>query len=182
MNLKSNFVNGGCVYFSKKLKQTLRMQKSTLYRTICNISATKNSEDTRNTQISVELVKEILKYLFKEQEKAWLNILLFCKSVMNQRLVKWVTEIQNNNPRLDDLNKVADDLKLSIEASQDVWGQNKISGRKSTERKGWQQRSLDDLWDENENLQEKLRDLEERLQRDNTSVVGLEELKKDSWE
>ena len=51
----------------------------------------------------------------QEQEKFMLDILSRYITVMNQRLDKLVTEIKNNNARLDDLNEVIVDLKLSSE-------------------------------------------------------------------
>ena len=75
----------------------------------------KNRKEIEITQIYLELVKQILENLFKEQEKGLLDILSSYARVIKQRVYKLVTEIQNNNTGTDDLDKKEDGLKLNLE-------------------------------------------------------------------
>lgn len=75
----------------------------------------KNRKEIEITQIYLELVKQILENLFKEQEKGLLDILSSYARVIKQRVYKLVTGIQNNNTETDDLDKKEDGLKLNLE-------------------------------------------------------------------
>lgn len=75
----------------------------------------KNRKEIEITQIYLELVKQILENLFKEQEKGLLDILSSYARVIKQRVYKLVTGIQNNNTGTDDLDKKEDGLKLNLE-------------------------------------------------------------------
>lgn len=75
----------------------------------------KNRKEIEITQIYLELVKQILENLFKEQEKGLLDILSSYARVIKQRVYKLVTGIQNNNTGTGDLDKKEDGLKLNLE-------------------------------------------------------------------
>ena len=78
------------------------------------------SKDAGNTQISVQLMRKIFKNLFNEEEKAFLDILFNCLTVTNLHFYKVVSETPNKKARLNNLNKVTGDLKLSLEAFQSI--------------------------------------------------------------
>ena len=80
----------------------------------------KNTSNTSDASVSIELVKEIFTNMFKEQEEKLLNIVRNGISDTNARLDRLTQEISDNNIKLNDLSKETDDLKLSIETSQEI--------------------------------------------------------------
>ena len=87
----------------------------------------------------------------------------------------WLTqEISDNNIKLNDLSKETDDLKLSIETSQEITDEKfKEINKKLNNDKQQHDNEIDELWQENEYLREKLRDIEDRCRRDNLRIDGL---------
>ena len=73
----------------------------------------KNTSNTSDASVSIELVKEIFANMFKEQEEKLLNIVRNSISDTIARLDRLIQEISDNNIKLNDLNKEIDDLKLS---------------------------------------------------------------------
>ena len=73
----------------------------------------KNTSNTSDASVSIELVKEIFANMFKEQEEKLLNIVRNSISDTIARLDRLTQEISDNNIKLNDLNKETDDLKLS---------------------------------------------------------------------
>ena len=73
----------------------------------------KNTSNTNDASVSIELVKEIFANMFKEQEEKLLNIVRNSISDTIARLDRLTQEISGNNIKLNDLNKETDDLKLS---------------------------------------------------------------------
>ena len=87
-------------------------------------SAAKNSYSTvsddntddfsiNNDLLTIDSVKEIFKEMFKEQQNALVNI-------VSQNTTKLTMEIKDNNDQLNNIMKETDDLKLSIEAYQNI--------------------------------------------------------------
>ena len=87
-------------------------------------SAAKNSYSTvsddntddfsiNNDLLTIDSVKEIFKEMFKEQQNALVNI-------VSENTTKLTMEIKDNNDQLNNIMKETDDLKLSIEAYQNI--------------------------------------------------------------
>ena len=75
---------------------------------------------TESANISVELVKEIFTDMFLKQEQNVLDIVQRGAADTNSQ-IDWLTqEIKDNNTMLDVLRKETDELKLSVEASQEM--------------------------------------------------------------
>ena len=123
----------------------------------------KNTSNTSDASVSIELVKEIFTNMFKEQEEKLLNIVRNGISDTNARLDRLTQEISDNNIKLNDLSKETDDLKLSIETSQEITDEKfKEINKKLKNDKQQHVNEIDELWQENEYLREKLRDIEDR--------------------
>ena len=123
----------------------------------------KNTSNTSDASVSIELVKEIFTNMFKEQEEKLLNIVRNGISDTNARLDRLTQEISDNNIKLNDLSKETDDLKLSIETSQEITDEKfKEINKKLKNDKQQHGNKIDELWQENEYLREKLRDIEDR--------------------
>ena len=75
---------------------------------------------TESVNISVELVKEIFTDMFLKQEQKILDIVQRGAADTNSRIDRLTQEIKDNNTRLDVLRKETDELKLSVEASQEM--------------------------------------------------------------
>ena len=133
----------------------------------------KITSNISDASVSIELVKEIFTNMFKEQEEKLLNIVRNGISDTNARL-DWLTlEIRYNNIKLNDLSKETDDLKLRIETSQEITDKKFKEINKKLKNDKQHVNEIDELWQENEYLYEKLRDTEDRSQRDNLRIDGL---------
>ena len=121
--------------------------------------------------------------MFKEQEEKLLNIVRNGIPDTNAPL-DWLTrEISDNNIKLNELSKETDYLKLSIETSQEITEEKfKKMNKNLTNDKQQHDNKIDELWQENEHLREKLRDIEDRSRRDNLRVDGLQEVENKTWE
>ena len=134
-------------------------------------------------QVSVDLVREIFSQMFKEQEETIIQIITSCTSVIYQRLDKQTQEIQDNNARMDLITKDTEELKLSLNASQDMLeGKMKKVEETLYKQKAEHEYNINELWNENEYLHEKLRDMEDRSRRDNLRIDGLKEMENESWD
>lgn len=78
----------------------------------------------------MELVKEIFTDIFLKQEQKILGIILIGTADTNSRRDRLIQAIKDNSTRLDVLRKKLDELKLSIEASQQMI-ENKIEKSES---------------------------------------------------
>ena len=143
----------------------------------------KITSNISDASVSIELVKEIFTNMFKEQEEKLLNIVRNGISDTNARLDRLTQEISDNNVKLNDLSKETDVFKLSIEISQEITGKKfKEINKKLKNDKQQHGNKIDELWQENEYLREKLRDIEDRSQCDNLRIDGLQEVENETWE
>ena len=80
------------------------------------------------------------------------------------------------------LRKEIDNLKLSVEASQEMMEKKleKAEGKVKL-YKLEHDKDINELWQENEHLREKMRDLEDKSRRDNFRVDGLKEIENETW-
>ena len=121
--------------------------------------------------------------MFKEQEEKLLNFVRNGISDTNARLDRLTQEISDNNIKLNYLSKETDGLKLSIETSQEIIDEKfKEINKKLNNDKQQHGNEIDELWQENEYLREKLRDIVDRCRRDNLRIDGLQEVENETWE
>ena len=59
--------------------------------------------------------------MLKEQEQALIKILFSSTNTLNQRLDELTLEVTDNNNKLKEICKETDDLKLSLDASLNVY-------------------------------------------------------------
>ena len=80
-------------------------------------------EETENhlQNVSIETIKELFIEMFKAQEKTIRKIVSSCNSDTIVRLDRLSEEIQDNNERLEKLNKEIVDLKIGLETSQEIF-------------------------------------------------------------
>ena len=67
------------------------------------------------------MIKELFTEMFKAQEETTRKIVSSCNSDTIVRLDRLSQEIQDNNERLEKLNKETADLKISLETSQEIF-------------------------------------------------------------
>ena len=143
----------------------------------------KNTSNTSDVSIYIELVNEIFTNMFKEQEEELLNI---ARNGISDTNAFGLVNARNkwyNNIKLNALSKETDDLKLSIETSQEITS-NKFKKIDIKPKNDKQQHGneIDEIWQENEYLRERLRDMEDRSRRDNLRIDGLKEVENEIWE
>ena len=111
-------------------------------------------------------MKEIFTDMFLKQEQKILDIVQRGAADANPRIDRLTQEIKDNNTRLHVLRKETDELKLSVEASQEMMGKkfDKAEGKLKS-HKLQHDKDINELWQENEYLDEKMRDLEDRSRR-----------------
>ena len=133
--------------------------------------------------ISIETIKELFIEMFKAQEETIRKIVSSCNSDTIMRLDRLSKEIQDNNERLEKLNKETVDLKLSLETSQEIFEKKlqKVNDN-LREQKQKHKEDINELWKDNDQLCERLRDLEDRSRRDNLRTDGIAELENETWE
>ena len=87
------------------------------------------------------------------------------------RLDRLSEEIQDNNERLEKLNKETVDLKISLETSQEIFEKKfkKVDDNLSKQKQK-HKRGINELWKDDDQLCERLRDLEDRSPRDNLRI------------
>ena len=74
-------------------------------------------------------------------------------------------------------------MTSSIETSQEITNEKfKEINKKLNDDKQQHGNEIDELWQENEYLREKLRDIEDRCQHNNLRIDGLQEVENETWE
>ena len=109
--------------------------------------------------------------MFKVQEETIRKIVSSCNSDTIVRLDRLSEEIQDNNERLEKLNKETVDLKISLETSQEIFEKKfkKVDDNLSKQKQK-HKRGINKLWKDDDQLYERLRDLEDRSPRDNLRI------------
>ena len=132
---------------------------------------------------SIEMIKELFTEMFNVQEETIRKIVSFCSSDTIVRLDRLSQEIQDNNERLEKLNKETADLKISLETSQEIFEKKfqKVDDNLS-EQKQKHQEDINELWKDSNQLCERLRDLEDRSRCDNLRIDGMAEVENERWE
>ena len=99
------------------------------------------------------------------------------------RLDRMSEEIQDKNERLEKFNKETVDLKTSLETSQEIFEKNfqKVNDNLSKQKQKLKE-DINELWKDNDQLCERLKDLEDRSRRDNLMIDGIAEVQNEMWE
>ena len=118
--------------------------------------------------------------MFLKQEQKILDILQRGAADTNSGIDQLTQEIQGNNTKLHVLRKETDELNLSI---------SRNNGKKIEKAEGkvksyklQNDKDINELWQENEHLREKMRDLEDRSRGNNLRVDGLKKIDNETWE
>ena len=121
--------------------------------------------------------------MFKAQEETIRKIASSCNSDTVVRLDRLSEEIQDNNERLEKLNKETVDLKISLETSQEIFEKKfeKVNDNLSKQKQK-RKEDINELWKDNDQLCERLRDLEDRSCRDDLRIDGIAEVENETWE
>ena len=93
-------------------------------------------QEDNDKQLSISLVIEIFLNIFEEQNKKTVEMLKAHEenvtsiidnklSSINQRLDKLAFDINNNLTSINEIRIKSDDLTLSLETSQSIWGKRK---------------------------------------------------------
>ena len=119
--------------------------------------------------------------MFKAQEETIRKIVSSCNSDTIVRLDRLSEEIQDNNERLEKFNKETVDLKISLETSQEIFEKKfqKVNDNLSKQK---HKEDINELWKDNDQLCERLRDHEDRSRRDNHRIHGIAEVENETWE
>ena len=128
-------------------------------------------------------MKEIFTDMFLKQEQKVLGIVQCGPADGNSRIDRLTQEIKENNTRLDVLRKETDELKLNLEVSQEMMERKfeKAEGKVKS-YKLQHDKDINELWQQNEYLREKMRDVEDRSRRDKLRIDGLKEIDNETWE
>ena len=135
-----------------------------------------------NEIISINTVKELFQEMFKEQQKALLDIVSTNTTPLQKSLDRLSIQIQDNSNRLENIIKETDDLKLSLEATQEMQDEKIKSVQKlvaEVEKKYKQE--IESLIMKNKEQDDKLRVLEDRSRLDNLRFDGIPEYKNETW-
>ena len=156
----------------KRLTETLNEQSNKVDKT-----------EKQLQNISIETIKELFIEMFKAQEETIRKIVSSCNSDTIVRLDRLSEEIQDNNERLEKLNKETVDLKISLETSQEIFEKKfqKVNDNLSKQKQKHKE-DINELWKDNDQLCERLRDLEDRSRRDNLRIDGIAEVENETWE
>ena len=156
----------------KRLTETLNEQSKKVDKT-----------EKQLQNISIETIKELFIVMLKAQEETIRKIVSSCNSDTIMRLDRLSEEIQDNNERLEKLNKETVDLKISLETSQEIFEKKfqKVNDNLSKQKQKHKE-DINELWKDNDQLCERLRDLEDRSRRDNLRIDGIAELENETWE
>ena len=156
----------------KRLTETLNEQSKKVDKT-----------EKQLQNISIETIKELFIEMFKAQEETIRKIVSSCNSDTIMRLDRLSEEIQDNNERLEKLNKETVDLEISLETSQEIFEKKfqKVNDNLSKQKQKHKE-DINELWKDNDQLCERLRDLEDRSRRDNLRIDGIAELENETWE
>ena len=91
-------------------------------------------------------------------------------------------EIKDNKDQLNNIIIETDDLKLSIETSQNITDDKLQDTENSIDKiKETSKREIEKLKKDNDDVNNKLRILEDRSRRDNLRFDGIEEWEEESW-
>ena len=156
----------------KRLTETLNEQSNKVDKT-----------EKQLQNISIETIKELFIEMFKAQEETIRKIVSSCNSDTIMRVDRQSEEIQDNNERLEKLNKETVDLKISLETSQEIFEKKfqKVNENLSKQKQKHKE-DINELWKDNDQLCERLRDLEDRSRRDNLRIDGIAEVENETWE
>ena len=156
----------------KRLTETLNKQSKKVDKT-----------EKQLQNISIETIKELFIEMFKAQEETIRKIVSSCNSDTIMRLDRLSEEIQDNNERLEKLNKETVDLKISLETSQEIFEKKfqKVNDNLSKQKQKHKE-DINELWKDNDQLCERLRDLEDRSRSDNLRIDGIAEVENETWE
>ena len=112
--------------------------------------------------------------MFKAQEETIRKMFSSCNSDTIVGLDRLSEEIQDNNKRLEKLNKETVDLKISLETSQEIFEKKfqKVNDNLSKQKQKHKE-DINELWKDNDQFCERLRDLEDRSRRDNLRIDGI---------
>ena len=135
-----------------------------------------------NEIITINTVKELFQEMFKEQQKALLNIVPTNTTPLQKSLDRLSIQIQGNSNRLENIIKETDDLKLSLEVTQEIQDEKIKSVEKlvkEAEKKYKQE--IESLIIKSKEQDDKLRVLEDRSRRDNLRFDGIPEYKNETW-
>ena len=128
-----------------------------------NEQSNKVDETEKQLQnISIETIKEFFIEMFKAQEETIRKIVSSCNSDTIVRLDRLSEEIQDNNEMLEKLSKETVDLKISLETSQEIFEKKfqKVNDNLSKQKQKYKE-DINELWKDNGQLCERLRDLAE---------------------
>ena len=133
--------------------------------------------------ISIETIKGLFIEMFKAQEETIRKIVSSYNSDTIVRLDRLSEEIQDNKERLEKVNKEAVDLKISLETSQEIFEKKfqKVNYNLSKQKQKHKE-DINELWKDNDQLRERLRDVEDRFRRDNLRIDGIAEVENETWE
>ena len=132
-----------------------------------NEESNKVDETEKHLQnISIEMIKELFTEMFKAQEETITKILSSCNSDTIVRLGQLSEEIQDNNEKLEKLNKQTQDLKISLETFQEIFEKKfqKVDDNLCKRKKNIRKTLT------NDHLCERVRD---RSRRDNLRIDGI---------
>ena len=119
--------------------------------------------------------------MFKEKQNALVNIVSQNTTPFQTSLDKLTMEIKENNDRLNNIIKEADDLTLSIETYQNITDDKLKDTENSIDKiKETSKREIEKLKKDSDDINNKLRILEDHSRRDNLRFDGIEEWK-ESW-
>ena len=99
------------------------------------------------------MLKELFTEMFKAQEETFRKIVSSCNSDTIVRLDRLSKEIQDNNERLEKLNKETVDLKISLETSQEIFEKKfqKVDDNLSKQKQKHKE-DINELWKDNDHL------------------------------
>ena len=149
-----------------------------------NEESNKVDETEKHLQnISIETIKELFIEMFKAQEETIRKIVSSCNSDTIVKLDRLSEEIQDNNERLEKLNKETVDLQISFETSQEIFEKKfqKVDDDLSKQKQKHKE-DIKELWKDNDQVCERLRDLEDRSSCDNLRIDGIAEVENETWE
>ena len=145
-------------------------------------NAAKDEKENESQVITMGMIKSLFHELFEEQEAKLAETIKSAADVTNKRIDKLSADITKNNERLAELNDV-NDVKERIDASQEMLEKRMdILEEKIKKEKQKCQDNLKLMSNENKELREKIRNLEDRSRRDNLRFSGIEEYQQETWD
>ena len=145
-------------------------------------NAALEEKNDENQVPTISMIKTLFEEMFAEQKTELAETFRSATEVTNKKIDKLTADILRNNEKLVELTRDVNDVKESIEASEAMLEEKM---KKLEEKvKNEQQKGLDMdkyLANENKELREKLRNLEDRSRRDNLRLNGVEEYDNEFW-